>query len=539
MERDVIRRHLRGAALCASLCILLAGIALASDPPLKAELDGSLIVLDEQSSTNIGGVGVAYNSVDDEFRASWYDSRISGQNNVYAQRVSAAGGLLGANTPIAEGTDSSTETAIAHDPVNNQYLITWKNQSGSPGSPGFNHRYGAIASATGGLTTTITDYSNAGFESTIAYNSTDGEFFFEARNFAGGGTSGIYGRRVATSGAGIGSQILISSVGAPAPAGQLVYNENANQYLATWRDQSASTLMGRLINADGSFVGASFQISSMFPESGLAAGAAFDPVNDQYLVVWSEFCCSGIYAQFVSAAGALVGPVLTLVDNSSGERLAPIVAYDSVNGVYLIAWGNSNTSALMVQLLYDDGTMAGDALEVPHPGSMSSPPAIAVNSSAGGFILAWPDRDYSGGNYDILGQFIAVAPDALNADAEVLSAATGGQINFALTAGAGNGNRNYLMLGGVTGTDPGTALPGGYATLPVNWDPFTDLVLNLLNSALFANFLGQLDGSGQGAAQLNSPPLPSVAIGVVMHYAYTCNNPYDFASNAVGVRIIP
>ena len=89
MERDVLYRHLRGGALCLSLLIVMAGVLLASDPPLKAELDGSLIILDEQSSSNIGGVGVTYNSVDDEFRASWYDSRISGQNNVYAQRVSA------------------------------------------------------------------------------------------------------------------------------------------------------------------------------------------------------------------------------------------------------------------------------------------------------------------------------------------------------------------------------------------------------------------------------------------------------------------
>jgi hypothetical protein len=297
--------------------------------------------------------------------------------------------------------------------------------------------------------------------------------------------------------------------------------------------------MGRLIFANGSFVAPAFEISSMFPESGLAAGAAFDPVNGQYLVVWSEFCCSGIYAQFVSAAGALVGPVLTILDNSSGQRLSPIVAYDPVNEAYLVAWSNSSTSALKVQLLYDDGTPAGDALEIPHPGSTSNPPAIAANTAAGGFILAWPDRDYSGGNYDILAQLIAVVPGMLLADAGELSAGTGGQVNFTLDAGPDNAGRNYILLGGVTGTVPGTLLPGGFATLPLNWDPFTDLVMGLLNTALFSNFLGQLDGSGQGAAQLNSPALPSVAIGVTMHYAFTCNNPFDIASNAVAIEIIP
>jgi hypothetical protein len=170
---------------------------------------------------------------------------------------------------------------------------------------------------------------------------------------------------------------------------------------------------------------------------------------------------------------------------------------------------------------------------------MSSPPAIAVNTAAGGFILAWPDRDYSGGSYDVLAQLIAVKSDTLTADADELPASAGGQINFALDAGAANANRNYLMVGGVTGSVPGTLLPGGFATLPVNWDPFSDLVMSLLNTPLFSDFLGQLDGAGQGAAQLNAPVLPPVAVGVTMVYAFTCNNPFDFASNAVEIAIVP
>lgn len=39
----------------------------------------------------------------------------------------------------------------------------------------------------------------------------------------------------------------------------------------------------------------------------------------------------------------------------------------------------------------------------------------------------------------------------------------------------------------------GCTLHGGMATLPLNWDVYTNLVLDSLNTSLFSNFLGSLD----------------------------------------------
>jgi outer membrane protein assembly factor BamB len=128
----------------------------------------------------------------------------------------------------------------------------------------------------------------------------------------------------------------------------------------------------------------------------------------------------------------------------------------------------------------------------------------------------------------------------LIADLAEIEASTAATVNFTLDAGTASAGRTYLLLGTLSGTQPGTPLPGGLETLPVNWDVFTDVVFLLLNSAVFDDFLGVLDGSGQGAAQLNSPGgLPPIAIGVAMHYAFTINNPFDFASNPIAVQIVP
>jgi hypothetical protein len=204
----------------------------------------------------------------------------------------------------------------------------------------------------------------------------------------------------------------------------VAYNSNGNQYLATWRDQSASNLKGRIINADGTFATAVFLISSMFPESGLAASVAFDPVNDRYLVIFSEFCASGVYGQFVSSSGTLDGSVFTIVEPTAA-RLAPFVAYDGVNDVFLVAWINNDTGGLTVQLLYDDGSLAGDPLPIDNPGAAAGVPRIAANSVEGGFIVAWPDHiwDPPPGRHNILAQLIGVTSETpcpdLNGDGVV------------------------------------------------------------------------------------------------------------------------
>jgi len=128
-------------------------------------------------------------------------------------------------------------------------------------------------------------------------------------------------------------------------------------------------------------------------------------------------------------------------------------------------------------------------------------------------------------------------PYPLALSAGHIQAGTGGIVDFVLNAGSENTLRNYLVLGGVTGTEPGFPLPGG-EILPLNWDAFTDAVMAWVNTPLFANFMGTLDELGMAAAQLNAPPIDPQFVGVVMHYSFCVNNPFDFVSNPVEIEII-
>ena len=72
--------------------------------------------------------------------------------------------------------------------------------------------------------------------------------------------------------------------------------------------------------------------------------------------------------------------------------------------------------------------------------------------------------------------------NVLTVNKNTIASSTGGIINFTLDAGLNNAGRNYILLGSTSGTELGFPLPGGYVTLPLNWDALTNAVLQNLNT---------------------------------------------------------
>jgi hypothetical protein len=119
-----------------------------------------------------------------------------------------------------------------------------------------------------------------------------------------------------------------------------------------------------------------------------------------------------------------------------------------------------------------------------------------------------------------------------------LISSQGGTIDFVLNAGLENGSRTYLIVGGLSGTEPGYPLPGGLSTLPINYDRFTHhILLPMINTSYFTDFMGVLGESGNATAQLNVPPVHGFS-GHSMYYAFCLNDPFDFVSNPVEIKIV-
>ena len=100
-----------------------------------------------------------------------------------------------------------------------------------------------------------------------------------------------------------------------------------------------------------------------------------------------------------------------------------------------------------------------------------------------------------------------------------LSLSSGGTQNLALEAGSAFAGLPYLLLGSVSGTDPGFPVDG--LTLPLNVDAYTLLVLNNPNTPPLGASFGTLDALGSAAATFTLPAGTSPALaGTVVHHAY-------------------
>ncbi len=129
--------------------------------------------------------------------------------------------------------------------------------------------------------------------------------------------------------------------------------------------------------------------------------------------------------------------------------------------------------------------------------------------------------------------------NSLWADAETLSQQNGGTVQFDLKPGIDYERRCYFLLGSMTGTAPGTILPGG-GVLPLNRDAFFNTILQWFNNPTFSNFRAYLDTSGEATASLNVLPgeIPVHFVGRFFDFAFTTESPFDFQSNAVTVEVV-
>lgn len=138
---------------------------------------------------------------------------------------------------------------------------------------------------------------------------------------------------------------------------------------------------------------------------------------------------------------------------------------------------------------------------------------------------------------------LELTPPALAAGVESLSIAAGGAQALALTADpCAFGGSLYLVLGSLSGTDPG--LPLESVVLPLNPDDYTTFTLtNASDGVILVDTLGLLDAQGTAAAAIQVPPWlsPSLA-GTVLNHAFLALDGFGsvgFASNAVELTLLP
>jgi hypothetical protein len=180
-------------------------------------------------------------------------------------------------------------------------------------------------------------------------------------------------------------------------------------------------------------------------------------------------------------------------------------------------------------LLAGDCDQSGtvDALEI----ASGTLPDCDGNGVPDGCDLLQPGADI-----DQDGQLDACVPPALVAQGLELSAAAGGAQRLELRGPPG---ALYGIAGSLSGTSPGT--PFGGALVPLQFDAYTLLSLELANQPPFTETFGTLDNLGFADALITLPAGSSPALaGLLLHHAFVALSPsFDVAlvSNPVPLAL--
>ncbi|MDQ5823802.1 MAG: S-layer homology domain-containing protein [Chloroflexota bacterium] len=327
------------------------------------------------AASNQHSAAMAYNCNNDEYLVVWVDERANdgenSNNNIYGQRVSGTGALLGGEFPISTQLDEQRSPAVAYNSTNNEYLVVWHDLRLRK-SIGGNDIYGQRVSGAGALlggeiliSTIVVEYRET---PAVAYNSTNNEYLVVWAT-AGAGASEclcIYGRRVSAAGALLGGQFPISgednantflSFGP-----EVAYNSTNNEFLVVW-DAGAvydSNIYGQRVSSTGTLLGGEIPIT-IHEVSQYSPDVAYNSTGNEYLVVWHGYYndTPGIYAQRVSATGTLLGGNFP-ISIAPGEQLVPEVAYNSTSNKYLVTWTDYRDYACL-DLVYVYGQLVSGA----------------------------------------------------------------------------------------------------------------------------------------------------------------------------------
>jgi hypothetical protein len=191
--------------------LLLAGLAWVALPVLSASnaarfrLDDPALLGPSFPIATVPGYQesavLVYNATEHEYLVVWQDARNGGTNyDIYGQRVSSAGSLLGENFAICAASGNQVSPAPVWNATDNEYLVVWTD------SAAFDI-YAQRVAASGemlGSNFAVSTATNWQMNPTAAWNATLHEYLVawaDNRNDTSGGyTPDLYGQRVEADG---------------------------------------------------------------------------------------------------------------------------------------------------------------------------------------------------------------------------------------------------------------------------------------------------------------------------------------------------
>ena len=437
---------LRALMALAGAILLTLAVAAAKAPayePVGAELRVSTTG-SEGDATRDGGVpATTYNPVANEFLVVWHADAGSADEEyeVFGQRLSAGGAELGPDFRISSaGSDGdpafdAAGPAVAFNPAANEYLVTWQADGlADEDIDIFGQRVSAAGAEIGGdfQISNSGGFPASGFSTALAYNPTSNEYLvtWSGDPLATDNEFEIFGQRLSSTAAELGSDFRISNVGADGDASRdailpaLAYGSATGEFLVTWQGDGLATddedeIFGQRVSAGGAQLGSDFRISDVGTDGDASRFAArpavaHDPLAGDFLVTWEGegLATDGeveIFGQRVSPAGTQVGGDLRISETGadgdpSRGAVLPTVEFNPTGGEYLVTWqadglATDNEIEVFGQRLAPSAEDVGSQFRISSTGADGdanrgvSFSAIAPNPAADEYLVVWHADD--------------------------------------------------------------------------------------------------------------------------------------------------
>lgn len=381
---------------------------------------------------------VAYSAYGDQWLVVWEDHRAGGVNyDIYGQRVSATGSLIGPVRTIYNPAEEQAYPAVAASPAADGFVIVFSDYA-------TNDIAGRIVLPDGGVRALLITVSlpvGDQQQAAIAYNSQDGEYLVVWHDQRAGNYD-IYGQRVGLDGTLLEQTFHICTDASNQLNPAVAYNLDANQYLVVWDDRrdDDGDLYGQIIDADGDLNGGEVPIAGAGTIGRHLPRLAYNPISGEYLVVYGYADeTNNIRGRRLGVTGT---PVAAEFDIATGatDQYYPDVACRTVEpggGDYLVVWRDTDGTQRDIRgrRLDHTGASLGDYALCTEASSQWTP-AVAYSPADDRYLVVWPDdRDVATLGRNIYGRQMSGA-GALYTEFAI-STAGGAQSAAAVAYGGG------------------------------------------------------------------------------------------------------
>lgn len=233
---------------------------------------------------------VAYEGDLDEYLVVWQDSRAT-ETDIYGQRITGAGVLTGTEIPISVALGDQAQPVVAHNSAQGEYLVVWEDERAGAGNLDI---YGQRVSSSGSLVGSeilISSAVNDQASPAVAYNSATSEYLVVWHDFRDPTSDAdIYGQRMSAAGSLVGSEIAISTEVEKQLYPDVDYEAGNDRYLFIWQDgrNGASLtydIYGQLVTGNGSLENGNFPLSQRTNDEEEPA-LAYNGTDGNFLLAW-------------------------------------------------------------------------------------------------------------------------------------------------------------------------------------------------------------------------------------------------------------